>query len=98
MSQTVEPTINVEGVGQVEMIGTGPWKAVKVGGLLEIRDSEGKTANPTVHQRFSGTATKPNRNVIYAKHALTQAIVDAANSQLSKSAPAAPGAETQVDG
>jgi len=85
---------DIDGIGQIEMVGKGPWRTVDVAGMKEIRDSEGLVANPTVVQKFS-ISTKPNRGVIFAKAADTVRIVETANSLF---AAAAPGTSAPVDG
>lgn len=89
-------SFTIEGVGFVEMIGEGPWTTFACGSTVEVRDSDGRVANPTVHLRFSGTTTKPNRNTVFANPAIAPQIVARANELFS--AAAAPGSETQVDG
>ncbi len=80
-------TVTVEGVGEVTMVGTGPWRVYEVGSAREIKDANGQIANPTVVQRFS-TTTKPNRNVVFAKPASATAVVEAANAALEKAGKA----------
>ena len=67
----------------VTMIGNGPWRTVTIGHSREIRDADGKVANPTVVQRFS-TTTKPNRNVVFARPSITEQIVELANAKLKE--------------
>jgi hypothetical protein len=87
-------SFEVSGIGLIEMSGRGPWRAAVSGGTVEIRDADGRVANPTVHQPFS-TTIKPNRNVIFAKAAHPIAIVEKANSLFQ---PAAPDTSNEVDG
>lgn len=75
-------TFELDGVGEIAMVGIGPWKTVGVGSTREIRDSNNVVANPTVVQKWS-TVTKPNRNVIFAKAATAEAIVAKANELLA---------------
>jgi hypothetical protein len=77
-------TVNVEKVGEVTMIGTGPWRTYEVGHSREIKDSTGAVSNPTVVQRFSGTTMKPNRNVVFARPSQAEAVVAAANAKLEE--------------
>jgi hypothetical protein len=77
-----EISFELDGAGLVTMIGRGPWRTTQVGHSKEVRDADNKVANPTVVQKFS-TTTKPNRNVIFAKPSVTQAIVDKANELLA---------------
>lgn len=88
-------TFTLEGIGPIEMIGQGPWRTVNSGGLLEVRDAVGMVANPTVGQKFSGTAIKSNRNVIFAKAIDTMRVVEMANAEFDAAAPDVPA---PVDG
>lgn len=83
MSDNTPLTIEVEGVGKVTMVGTGPWHTVTIGHSHEIRDANNQVANPTVVQRFS-TTMKPNSNVIFAKPSQAAAVVSAANAEILK--------------
>jgi hypothetical protein len=79
-----EITFDIEGIGTVTMIGTGPWRVASNGGAShEIKDSAGQVTNPTIIQKFSTTGRKPNRNVIFAKLSDAQAVVDKANETLA---------------
>lgn len=90
-----EITFELDGVGEVVMVGIGPWSL----NGRDIRDSNKVIANPTVTQRWS-TVSKPNKGVVFAKVSTAQAIVTKANELLAEleSAPAASTSETQVDG
>lgn len=87
MTDTPTVTFTVDKVGDVQMIGTGPW-SVRANGVasFEIVDSTGAVANPTVVAKFSTSGKKPNRNVVFAKRATTEQIVETANAQLEASA------------
>lgn len=87
-------SFDIDGIGPIEMIGQGPWRAVQVGPQLEIIDANNRVANPTIVQRFS-IGTKPNRNVIFAKVADTMRIVEKANAVFAAAAPDVPA---PVDG
>lgn len=76
-----EITFNLDGVGEVLMVGIGPWRVRSNGHSHEILDSNKVVANPTVVQKWS-TVTKPNRNVIFAKATTVAAIVEKANELL----------------
>lgn len=80
---TEQSTISFDyaGEGTITMVGEGPWRAVSCGSTFEVRDSAGRVANPTVVQKWS-TVTKPNSNVIFARPAITSAIVSKANELL----------------
>jgi len=82
MTDTI--TFEVAGTGLVHMIGRGPWRVVEIGHSREIKDADGKIANPTVVQKFSGTALKPNRNVVFAKPSTANEIVRLANEKLAE--------------
>lgn len=87
MSNTLN--VNVEGIGEVTMIGTGPWRVRSNNGSShEIVDADGRVANPTVMQKFSTRGFKPNRNVTWARRDYAQRVVDAANAALEAAAPA----------
>lgn len=89
MSEATPITVNVEKIGEVTMVGTGPWRVRSNNGSSnEIVDANDRVANPTVMQRFSTTGFKPNANVTWAKRALAQSVVDAANAALEGETPA----------
>jgi hypothetical protein len=83
MSDTPTISFDAPGIGLVTMIGVGPWKVYNIGHSREIKDSNGQVANPTVVQKFS-TTTKPNRNVVFARPAHAEQIVELANAELAK--------------
>lgn len=85
MADQAPITVEVEGIGTVTMIGTGPWSVQNNGHSREILDSTGAVSNPTVTQKFS-TTTKPNRNVVFAKQTAATAVVEAANAALEAAA------------
>lgn len=76
-----EITFTIDGVGDITMVGIGPWRVRSNGHSHEILDSNRVVANPTVVQKWS-TVTKPNRNVIFAKGSTVHSIVDQANALL----------------
>jgi len=88
-------TFKHDTLGKIEMVGRGPWTVYPSGSISEIRDADGMIANPTVHQKFSSTGTKPNRNVIFASRMIVASIVETANSIFAAAAPETPA---PVDG
>lgn len=81
-------SIKVDGIGNVDMFGEGPWTVHEVGrSSYEIRDSAGRTTNPTVYRMISGgsgQAVKGDQNVTYASKSFPNAIVAKANAELGK--------------
>lgn len=82
-------THQVDGVGLVELPGTGPWNVREVTrSSFDIMDSRGAVTNP--HVTPAATAmrrgTKRNMNVVYADKAIPNAIVARFNAELGKAA------------
>lgn len=76
-------TLNVEGVGEVQMVGRGPWRVrSNSGSSHEIVDADNRIANPTVVQKFSVNGSKPNANVTWARLSYPTKVVEAANAAL----------------
>lgn len=83
MSADANITVTVEGIGEVTMVGTGPWTVDEHGHSREIKDANGIIANPSVMQTFS-TTKKLNRSIIFARIEQAKAVVEAANAELAK--------------
>lgn len=72
-------TFDLDKIGKVTMVGTGPWK-VRVQNHHDriIVDANDREANPTVQSKF-----RPASNVVFARLADAQAVVDKANELLT---------------
>lgn len=82
------PTVTklvVDGVGLVELEGTGPWHVHELNrNSFDIRDATGRITNPAVTAiAKGGRGQKRNANVVYADKAIPNAIVAAFNAQLA---------------
>lgn len=81
-------TLQVDGVGHVELTGVGPWCVHEVTrNSFDIKDANGRVTNPHVTAAGrSGRGVKRNENVVYANKAIPNAIVAAFNAALAKAA------------
>lgn len=76
-------TVEVERVGNVDLMGMGPWTVHEFGrGSYEIRDKDMRAAKPTVWRATGGSNTvlKSNQNVIWAQKSVPARIVEVANA------------------
>lgn len=86
MSETIT-TLQVDGVGLVELPGVGPWRVREITrSSFDIHDSAGARCNP--HVTASATTARPgtkrNMNVVFADKAIPNVIVSRFNSELGK--------------
>lgn len=87
MSEQAVNELQVDGVGLVELPGTGPWRVHEVTrSSFDIQDATGAITNPHVTPLASAArrGTKRSMNVIYASKSIPNAIVARFNAELER--------------
>lgn len=78
-------TLDVSGVGVVELPGVGPWRVREVShSTFDIVDAENRITNPHVTAGYMGRGSRRSMNVVYANKSTPNAIVTAFNATLDK--------------